>query len=326
MRLRVCEMASYFGIEDWFYKDIHKLSGGQKQLLNLAAVMATSPDVLILDEPTAQLDPITAGNFISTLKKLNNDLGTTIIIAEHRLEELFPLADRVLAMNQGQITFNGSARKLCTLADDSVKESLPCAARIFLSLSARGECPLTVNEGRQFLNNFNFDPQYGKKHIVSKPVGKKLLELKEVFFRYERNSQDILKGLSLTAWENETLCILGANGTGKTTLLKVAAGILKPRLGKVIRCQDGEVALLPQNSSDILIKDTILEDFECVCQAAGYSRKNSEERIHTVSEKLFITNLMKRHSLDLSGGEMCIRDRCMALRPALRRMHRRPPR
>ena len=99
MRLRVAEMASYFGLENWFERDVAELSGGQKQLLNLAAVMAMAPDVLVLDEPTAQLDPIAATTFLETVKRLNRDLGTTVVMVEHRLEEVFAVADRVAAVS-----------------------------------------------------------------------------------------------------------------------------------------------------------------------------------------------------------------------------------
>lgn len=98
IRRRVGEMASYFGIQDWFRRNTDELSGGQKQLLNLAAVMVMQPKILILDEPTSQLDPIAAADFIATLQKLNRELGLTILLVEHRLEEVFPIADKVLFM------------------------------------------------------------------------------------------------------------------------------------------------------------------------------------------------------------------------------------
>ena len=98
IRIRVAEMASYFGIQDWFYKNVADLSGGQKQLLNLASIMAMHPELLVLDEPTSQLDPIAASDFLETVKKINRDLGTTIIMTEHRLEEVFPSADRVVVI------------------------------------------------------------------------------------------------------------------------------------------------------------------------------------------------------------------------------------
>ena len=98
IRIRVAEMASYFGIQDWFYKNVSELSGGQKQLLNLASVMAMHPSLLILDEPTSQLDPIAASDFLETVKKINRDIGTTVLLTEHRLQDIIPYADRVLSL------------------------------------------------------------------------------------------------------------------------------------------------------------------------------------------------------------------------------------
>ncbi len=108
IRSRVAEMASFFGIQTWFYKNVTELSGGQKQLLNLASIMAMQPSVLILDEPTSQLDPIAAGDFLATIGKVNRELGTTILLTEHRLEEAFPLSDRVLVMDKGRLIADGT--------------------------------------------------------------------------------------------------------------------------------------------------------------------------------------------------------------------------
>ena len=106
MRIRVAEMASYFGIQKWFHSEVNELSGGQKQLLNLASIMAMQPGLLILDEPTSQLDPIAAADFLNTIRQINRDLGTTIIITEHRMEDVFSAADRVVVMDQGKVIAN----------------------------------------------------------------------------------------------------------------------------------------------------------------------------------------------------------------------------
>ena len=112
IRRRTAEMASYFGIQEWYNKKTDELSGGPKQLLNLASVMAMQPKLLLLDEPTAQLDPIAAGDFISTLQKLNSELGLTVVIVEHRLEEVLPISDRVVLMEQGSIRFFDDPKRL----------------------------------------------------------------------------------------------------------------------------------------------------------------------------------------------------------------------
>ena len=112
MRARVAEMACYFGIADWFHRDVAILSGGQKQLLNLASVMAMQPEVLILDEPTSQLDPLAASDFLNTVRKINTELGTTVIITEHRLEDIFPYADRAVVMENGRIIADDTPRRI----------------------------------------------------------------------------------------------------------------------------------------------------------------------------------------------------------------------
>ena len=112
MRGRVAEMACYFGIQDWFHRDVATLSGGQKQLLNLASIMAMQPEVLILDEPTSQLDPIAASDFLNTVRKINTELGTTVIITEHRLEDIFPYADRAVVMEKGRVIADDTPGKV----------------------------------------------------------------------------------------------------------------------------------------------------------------------------------------------------------------------
>ena len=151
IRLRVAEMASYFGITSWFHRDVSELSGGQKQLLNLASIMAMQPQVLILDEPTSQLDPIAAADFLSTVRRINIELGTTIIITEHRLEDIYHCADQVIVMDRGRVIANDRPR---LVGEQLWKQrspmfaALPTPVRVFYDSGAPGDCPLTVREGR----------------------------------------------------------------------------------------------------------------------------------------------------------------------------------
>lgn len=112
IRGRVAEMASFFGIQTWFYQSVAELSGGQKQLLNLASIMAMQPSVLILDEPTSQLDPIAAAEFLAAVGKINRELGTTVIMTEHRLEEVLPMSDRLLVLDEGKLVCDGTPREV----------------------------------------------------------------------------------------------------------------------------------------------------------------------------------------------------------------------
>ena len=140
IRLRVAEMASYFGIQSWFHREVSTLSGGQKQLLNLASIMAMQPEVLILDEPTSQLDPIAASDFLNTVRKINIELGTTILITEHRLEDVYHSADRVIVMENGAVTANDAPRKVGAMLraqNSPMLAALPTPVRVFYGSGAQ---------------------------------------------------------------------------------------------------------------------------------------------------------------------------------------------
>ncbi|HCT16109.1 MAG TPA: cobalt ABC transporter ATP-binding protein, partial [Ruminococcaceae bacterium] len=169
IRLRVAEMASYFDIEDQFDRKVNELSGGQKQLLNLASVMAMHPDILILDEPTSQLDPIAADRFLATVNRINKDLGVTVIITEHRLEEVFTCADRIVVMDSGRIVADGTPEEIGRNAENLphfVRLSLPTAMRIFSAVGGEGECPVCVRDGRKWLSRQKI---YNKKIDSTEP-------------------------------------------------------------------------------------------------------------------------------------------------------------
>ena len=157
IRRRCAEMAAFFGIEEWYYKNVSELSGGQKQLLSLASVMAMQPEALILDEPTAQLDPIAASEFLSTLGRINREFGTTVILSEHRLEEALVFADKAAVMENGKILCCGSPRKVGELLRQNrsnMFSAMPAAMRIWSSVQSELPCPVTVNEGKAFVGEY----------------------------------------------------------------------------------------------------------------------------------------------------------------------------
>ncbi|NCC67918.1 MAG: ABC transporter ATP-binding protein, partial [Clostridia bacterium] len=224
IRLRVAEMAAFFGIEAWFYKNVSELSGGQKQLLNLASIMAMQPEVLILDEPTSRLDPIAAGEFVSALGKINRELGTTVIITEHRLDEVFPLCDRVLVLDKGKIRCEGTPREVgekLRNTEHAMFLSMPVPMRIYAAVPNELICPVTVCDGRNWLDEFSASHTLGAvcKHDAAQPSGESAIVLDRVWFRYEKSLPDVVKGLSLNVKKGEFLAILGGNGTGKTTVM-----------------------------------------------------------------------------------------------------------
>lgn len=315
IRLRIGEMANYFGITSLFRKKTTELSGGQKQLMNLASVMAMSPDVIILDEPTSQLDPITANDFITTLKKINDELGLTVIIIEHRLQEVFPIADKVAVMEDGKVICYDTPRNVCEkLSNHPMSQGFPSAVRIWQKSGSKGECPLTVKEGRNFIN-LNFS---GRKLPLRNtiPNTEDIITLKDVFFRYEKGGNDILSGTNLSIKKGEHFCILGGNGSGKTTTLKILAGLLKPYRGEVIIDNNKMtkkttadfnrlgVAMLPQNPESVFLKSRVIDDYTELCKIKGIEKSDYEDKINTVAEKLGIKDLLENHPYDLSGGEI----------------------
>ena len=336
IRRRVGEMASFFGIQDWFRKDTDELSGGQKQLLNLASVMVMQPKVLILDEPTSQLDPIAAKDFISTLHKINRELGLTVILVEHRLEEVFPIADKVLLLEKGEILLYSAPENIGKQLKDinenhPMLSGLPSAVRIFSALQREGKCPLTVKEGRDFLEE-NFTPQADAIAPQElKLTSETALELKNVWFRYEKDLPDILRNTSLKVQKGEFYCLLGGNGTGKTTTLNVISGLNKAYRGKVLikgkNIKDYKanslyrktLAFLPQNPQTVFIKDTVKTDFAEILEALAVPKAEITEKINAVCERIGITHLIEKHPFDLSGGEQqkCAIAKMLLLEPQI---------
>ncbi len=331
IKRRVAELASYFGIEEWFYKNVNELSGGQKQILNLASVMVMQPKILLLDEPTAQLDPIAATNFIQILHKLNTELGITVLLVEHRLEEALAVADRVLIMEKGEVIYDDNVRSIgaffAKYPKCAMKAAMPAAVRIFEEI--RKPCgnpvyPITVKEGRAYIisnygNKITSMLELNKKSTKNKTYDDKksscVLELNNVSFRYERTSKDVLKGMNMKVWEAEHICILGGNGAGKTTMLGVMSGVLSPYRGKVLmsgrdvkklsvrELYRHNVAVLPQNPQTLFVGNTVQEDLEEVCRAVGYDAQEAKKQVDEVVCLLHIDEKLDMHPYDLSGGE-----------------------
>ncbi len=301
---RVAEMASYFGISEWYDKDTADISGGQKQLINLASVLVMQPKLLILDEPTAQLDPIAASDFIITLKRLCNDFSITVIVAEHRLEDVVPICDRLLVMENGSLIADAPPAEVISQlrGRDDILCGMPAASRLYAKLSGSGRCPLTVREGRSFIENSYCNTTRGLPQASYEQSEAAALEFKDIYFRYERNGKDILKGLSFKVYKSELFCILGGNGSGKTTALSAAAGILKVHsgcikvFGKKLKDYRNRslyrecLAMLPQDVQTVFLKSTVRDELD-ECGA-------------DLSELPYdISHLLSKHPYDLSGGE-----------------------
>ena len=305
IRGRVAEMASFFGIQTWFHMEVTQLSGGQKQLLNLASIMVLQPDVLILDEPTSQLDPIAATDFLQTLGRINRELGTTILICEHRLEDVIPMANRLIILDLGEVIADetpAGAFGILRKKNHPMLHSMPTPMQIWSAVGFGGECPLTVSEGRNQLTDWaeeNTLIQTPQRPAVE-PKNNPILLLDEVWFRYEKDAPDILKGVSMQAYPGELLCILGGNGTGKSTMLSILSGVREPYRGKYT-CKAVKVAALPQNPQMLLVKKNVRE--ELLSAFPGKKLHEAADKIGEMAALCRLEGLLDRHPYDLSGGE-----------------------
>ena len=351
IRLRVAEMASYFGIQKWFYKNVSELSGGQKQLLNLASVMAMHPSLLILDEPTSQLDPIAASDFLETVKKINRDIGTTVLLTEHRLQDIIPYADRVFVMDEGTLFLEGTPREIGTKLKEQhhgMFLSMPVPMQIYAGTESTLTCPLTVSEGRQWIREYIEEKGIKKEQIQQanqrlERQGEKnknetaglfghfkrqkentppAIQMKDVWFRYEKDSPDVIQDLSLEVKKGEFYGLVGGNGTGKSTTLSLLGRVHQPYSGRIyldgkdlrsfsdreLYC--GYLGVMPQNPQSIFLKKTVLEDLYSVI-GGRKERPSSEYPISMKKEKAIegivslthLEGLLNRHPYDLSGGE-----------------------
>lgn len=313
---RVAEMSHFFGIQEWFHQNTASLSGGQKQLLNLASVMVMQPEIILLDEPTSQLDPIAAAEFLTMLGRIHRELGTTILLTEHRLEEVLPYCSRFLVMDDGKIQFDGILDQIVTdrkRQKESLVSLLPAPMRIWNALEKeRRACPQTVQEGREWFAEWwenhkeqikepDAEPERGKDSACT-------VELKDIWFRYEKRGKEILQGVSLYAYSGELLALLGGNGSGKSTLLSVIAGESHPQRGKVAFPVSGNsrVMYLPQNPQLLFIEESVKQELEEMKPKGGLSKEEKEEwqkQLEYLISICKLENLLQRHPYDLSGGE-----------------------
>lgn len=330
IRLRVAEMASFFGIQGWFRKNVNDLSGGQKQLLNLASIMAMQPKILILDEPTSQLDPIAAKDFIDTLVRINKELSTTIIMTEHNLEDIYSVCDKVIVMEDGKVICNDTNYKVADIlsGDKNHKmfKSLPTPSKIYNQLNeyleGANKSPLTVKDCRQWLNDSMDELTITKLDDTETEINidekdrEIAIELKDVYFQYNKISEPTIRDLSFKVYKGEIYSILGGNGTGKSTTLSLVARQRKPQRGKIFinniemkkynnkSLYENNLALLPQNPQSLFVFETVREDLEEVLILQNKDREYIDKEVKRVSKLLDIEHLLEHHPYDLSGGEL----------------------
>ena len=306
IRRRVAEIAAFFGIENWFYKNVTELSGGQKQLLSLASVMAMQPGVLVLDEPTAPLDPIAAADFLALLGKINRELGTTIILTEHRLEEAFPFATRAIVMEDGAIICDDKPENVGLQLKDKGSGmflAMPTAMRVWAAVETKLDCPMTVRDGSDFLTQRAEERPFLPLAEKDPPVypEKVTLECEDLWFRYEKDSPDVVKGFSLKLRKGEFYAVLGGNGAGKSTTLKVIAGLREAYRGDVRL--NGKLGHLPQNPQTLFVKRTVREDLYEVFRGKKIPKEQQDAQVARIVELCGLREFLDRHPYDISGGE-----------------------
>ncbi|MCQ4794688.1 ATP-binding cassette domain-containing protein [Anaerofustis stercorihominis] len=292
MKSRIAEMSSFFSMSQWMNRDTSALSGGEKQKLNLACSMLSFPEILLLDEPTSQLDPVMRNEFISLLTKINEEFGTTIIITEHSLSGIIDKADKCILLDGGKIKFQGNNLEMINNIIEKNNEYydfLPSPVKLGNKIFDKRDV-LTVKEAKKLVDNtdIKFKEIKNESFIRGNEIA---IALKHIWFRYHKHSPDVIKDMSLKVYKGDFISVIGPNGAGKSTLLNILGKVIKPYRGKVV--STGKVAVLPQNPVSLFIKNTIRKDLEDI----------SEDYISLVS-KIGAENLLDSHPYDLSGGEI----------------------
>lgn len=331
MRQRVAETASFFGMQSWFEAPVDSLSGGQKQALNLASALVLHPDVLVLDEPTSQLDPIAATRFLSMIRRINQELGLTVIMSEHRLEEAYLAADSIAVLEEGRLLAHGTRREVAAALyreGSDVSLALPTPIRVFYGVMSNpwgdSPCPLSIREGRSWLDAWTCEHALTMRSLPDKEPSEErvsVMRLQNVWFRFERDGNDILRDVELEVPESSILAIVGPNGAGKTTLLKCICGVERPYrgsieiLGKKLskwKRDDlfhGGVALMPQDPKLLFTRQTVREELLEMLEERQGDDAEKADLVQEALERCRVAHLAHKSPFDLSGGEQ----QCVAL-------------
>ncbi|MGI6225559.1 MAG: ABC transporter ATP-binding protein [Peptococcales bacterium] len=316
MKRRVLEATGALSLGNYLKKNTPELSGGLKQKVALASVLAMQPEIILLDEPTSQLDPVSGEEILTILRRLNEENGITIVLVEQRLERCFHLADRILVMDKGKIicnTKNHSFFSRWSLENRS--PFIPPLAKLFAGAGFE-KVPLTVKEGRNLLSPFlekttnNLQEKKNTEEKVKKYNNTPLIEIEKLWFVY-KNGDEALKNINLSIYPGDFTVIMGDNAAGKTTLLKVINGLLKPSQGKVEIAQQNtkkiaveqlaqKVGYLSQNPNDYLFLNSVKEEVLFTLKAQGMVE---EGKVDILLEKLNLSLYQDKNPRDLSSGE-----------------------
>jgi energy-coupling factor transport system ATP-binding protein len=315
---RMEESLDTLGISGLRYRPVHELSGGEKQKVAIASVLALHPDILVLDEPTSELDPKGAEEVVSVVERLNDELGITVILVEHRLDRVVHLVDRVIVLDKGMVLADGRPRDV--LDRREVAEAgvgVPPVIRLVQRLRDKGlsidSTPLTVKEGRSMLDGLFRDGRRSAPSRAERPKGKPVIEMDHLWHVYPQDTT-ALKDVSLTICEGEFVAVMGRNASGKTTLVKHVNGLLKPTKGKVrVAGIDPERATIAelarkvgfvfQNPNDHLFADTVEEEIAFTARNLGYRGREMSSRVDEMLERFDLVDCRRQYPRFLSGGE-----------------------
>lgn len=319
MQRRLMEVSGAMGLTRYLQSFIPELSGGQKQKVALASVLAMQPQILLLDEPTSQLDPIAAEEFLSVVRRLNEDQGLTVIMIEQRLERCCHLADRIILMDKGQISYDCRVREpgLNYWPFNMQPEFLPPVPRLFAALGYK-EIPMTVKQGRQVLQR-DFALGHAQKTDLgpapepdlARGAKSPLIDIKGLYFTYPEGPE-VLKNLDLQINSGDFIAVMGENGAGKSTLLKNINGLLKPGRGQIKVCEKDAkklsieelaeyVGYLPQDCNDYLFLPSVEEELAFTLENRKIPPDEGNKKL--IIDRLKLEPLLNRNPRDLSAGE-----------------------
>ena len=316
MKKRIEESLDAVNISRLRDKTIQELSGGEKQKVAIASALATHPEVLLLDEPTSELDPGSAESVLNVIEKINDELGLTIILVEHRLERVIHHVDRMLMIDSGKILYDGSPRKLKSNNVKDWKVGMPPVTRLALNFEkemVNNGMPLTVKEARLSLKEVLTTPK-NKITWEKKESSKRVtLSMDKVFFSYD-GEKDVLKDISFNVFEGDMIALMGKNASGKTTLVKLMNGLIKPRKGKILlfgkKISDysleeliQKVGIVFQDPNLHLFNDTVQKEVEFVLRNLKVDENLIKKKTEEILKYFKIYQYKDSYPHDLSGGE-----------------------
>ncbi len=320
IRQAMDEALKLVGLDKFQHRGTHMLSGGEKQRLAIAAVLSMSPEVLILDEPLAQLDPQGATEVLKTIKRLNSN-GMTVILVEHRVHEVAHLVDRIMIMERGRIVLDNEPRAAFERIDVFRKLGLrvPESSELSCAMGFK-EVAMDLDEIKKGMNNgikFPAGPSKGPASLElpgEKDSGTVALEMEGVCFRYDRRTDFILKDLSLRIKKGEVVSIMGNNGSGKSTLLLHFAALLKPSRGHVTilgrdsrkleaRRLAGTVGVVFQDPALMLFNETVEQEVAFGLRMLHLGEARLDQQVTEAMNAMDIAGLKDKNPLSLSGGQ-----------------------